>query len=53
MHNKFLAMKMLNKPGTGHGLTFIKNAIEMHGGVVGYEATQYVNNFYFIIPKSN
>lgn len=44
---------MLNKPGTGHGLTFIKNAIEMHGGVVGYEATQYGNNFYFIIPKSN
>jgi signal transduction histidine kinase len=42
-----------NKPGTGHGLTFIKNAIEMHGGVVGYEATQYGNNFYFIIPKSN
>ncbi len=40
----------LNKPGTGHGLTFIKNAIEMHGGVVGYEATQYGNNFYFIIP---
>ena len=43
----------LNKPGTGHGLTFIKNAIEMHGGVVGYEATQYGNNFYFIIPISN
>jgi signal transduction histidine kinase len=42
-----------NKLGTGHGLTFIKNAIEMHGGVVGYEATQYGNNFYFIIPKSN
>lgn len=43
----------LSKPGTGHGLTFIKNAIEMHGGVVGYEATQYGNNFYFIIPISN
>lgn len=37
-------------PGTGHGLTFIKNAIEMHGGTFGYEATQYGNNFYFIIP---
>lgn len=43
----------LNKHGTGHGLTFIKNAIEMHGGVTGYEATTYGNNFYFIIPKSN
>jgi K+-sensing histidine kinase KdpD len=37
-------------PGTGHGLTFIKNAIEMHGGTFDYEATQYGNNFYFIIP---
>jgi len=42
-----------NEPGTGHGLTFIKNAIDIHGGVVGYEATQYGNNFYFIIPKSD
>jgi len=42
-----------NKPGTGHGLTFIKNAIEMHDGMVDYEATQYGNNFYFIIPKLN
>ena len=41
-----------NRPGTGHGLTFIKNAVEIHGGVVGYEATQYGNNFYFIIPQS-
>ena len=39
-------------PGTGHGLTFIKNAIEMHGGTFGYEATQYGNNFFFIIPLS-
>jgi signal transduction histidine kinase len=38
-------------PGTGHGLTFIKNAIEMHGGTFGYEATQYGNNFFFIIPR--
>jgi signal transduction histidine kinase len=42
----------MGKPGTGHGLAFIKNAIEMHGGVAGYEATQYGNNFYFIIPGS-
>ncbi|MBI4843063.1 MAG: sensor histidine kinase [Nitrospirae bacterium] len=39
------------KPGTGHGLSFIKNAVEIHGGIVGYEATQYGNNFYFILPK--
>ncbi len=41
----------LNKPGTGHGLAFLKNAVEIHGGIVGYETTQYGNNFYFIIPK--
>ncbi|HWR57667.1 MAG TPA: ATP-binding protein [Thermodesulfovibrionales bacterium] len=39
------------KPGTGHGLAFIKNAVEIHGGIVGYEPTQYGNNFYFILPK--
>ncbi|NIN36254.1 MAG: sensor histidine kinase, partial [Gammaproteobacteria bacterium] len=41
----------LDRAGTGHGLNFIKNAVEIHGGAAGYEATQYGNNFYFIIPK--
>ena len=41
----------VNRPGTGHGLGFVKNAVEIHGGVVGYEATQYGNNFYFVFPK--
>ncbi|MEW6067462.1 MAG: ATP-binding protein [Nitrospirota bacterium] len=40
-----------NRPGTGHGLAFIKNVVEMHGGSVGYEPTQYGNNFFFILPK--
>jgi signal transduction histidine kinase len=40
------------KPGTGHGLSFFKNVIEIHGGVVGYEATHNGNNFYFILPKT-
>ena len=39
-----------NKPGTGHGLSFIKHVIELHGGRVGYEATGQGNNFYFVIP---
>lgn len=39
-----------NIPGTGHGLSFIKHVIEMHGGSVGYEATAEGNNFYFILP---
>ena len=39
------------KPGSGHGLAFIKNVVEIHGGVAGYEATHHGNNFYFILPK--
>lgn len=39
------------QPGTGHGLAFIKNAVEIHGGVASYEPTQYGNNFYFILLK--
>jgi len=42
----------LSKPGTGHGLTFIKNAVELHGGVAGYETTKNGNNFYFIFPRT-
>ncbi len=38
------------QPGTGHGLTFIKNAVEIHGGVVGCEPAPKGNNFYFILP---
>ena len=37
-------------PGTGHGLSFIRYVIELHGGMVGYEATSEGNNFYFILP---
>ncbi|MBN1841994.1 MAG: sensor histidine kinase [Deltaproteobacteria bacterium] len=39
------------RPGTGHGLTFMKNAVEIHGGVAGYEAIQYGNDFYFVLPE--
>lgn len=37
-------------PGTGHGLAFVKQVVEIHGGVAGYEATEEGNNFYFILP---
>ena len=37
-------------PGSGHGLSFIRHVVEMHGGRVGYEATSEGNNFYFILP---
>jgi signal transduction histidine kinase len=39
------------RPGTGHGLTFVKNAVEIHGGKAGYEAVAGGNNFYFILPE--
>ncbi len=47
----FRGSNIQTQPGSGHGLSFIKNAVEIHGGFVGYEATQYGNNFYFILPK--
>lgn len=40
----------LDVPGTGHGLSFIRHVIEMHGGRVGYEPTPEGNNFFFILP---
>ncbi len=36
--------------GTGHGLYFVKNVIEVHGGTVGCKAEETGNDFYFIIP---
>ncbi len=48
----YRAKAVLGIPGTGHGLTFFRNAVEIHGGISGYEPTQYGNNFYFIIPQS-
>ncbi len=36
--------------GTGHGLHFVRNVVEIHGGEVGYEAQKYGNLFYFILP---
>jgi signal transduction histidine kinase len=40
-----------DEPGTGHGLSFVKRAVEIHEGVVGYEPTPLGNNFYFILPR--
>jgi nucleotide-binding universal stress UspA family protein len=36
--------------GTGHGSSFVKRAVEIHEGVVGYEPTPLGNNFCFILP---
>jgi len=45
------ATNAIDRPGTGHGLFFVRNVVEIHGGVVGYEPTPQGNNFYFILPK--
>ncbi len=36
--------------GSGHGLTFVKQVVKIHGGENGYEATGEGNNFFFILP---
>ncbi len=39
-----------NEYGTGHGLQFIREVVEMHSGIVGYEARPDGNEFYFVLP---
>jgi signal transduction histidine kinase len=36
--------------GTGHGLHFVKNVVEVHGGIVGYNGDELGNEFYFFVP---
>jgi len=36
--------------GTGHGLSFIKQVVEIHGGRVGCELVEDGNNFFFVLP---
>ncbi|MBF0510096.1 MAG: HAMP domain-containing histidine kinase, partial [Deltaproteobacteria bacterium] len=46
----FRGANRAEEAGTGHGLRFVKDVIDMHGGVVGYEPTWLGNNFYFVLP---
>ncbi|MFP4084549.1 MAG: sensor histidine kinase [Desulfonatronovibrio sp.] len=46
----FRAGNTEKEQGTGHGLFFIKEIVELHGGEVGYEPTPLGNNFFFILP---
>ena len=36
--------------GSGHGLHFVLNVVEIHGGRVGMEPRKYGNLFYFTLP---
>ncbi len=49
--DEYRGSNALNRPGIGHGLAFIKVAVELHGGIAGYEPTQYGNNFFLILPR--
>ncbi|MBU0910264.1 MAG: sensor histidine kinase [Proteobacteria bacterium] len=46
----FRGKNSVRQAGTGHGLTFVSQVVEMHGGEAGYEATEEGNNFFFILP---
>jgi signal transduction histidine kinase len=48
--DRFRGKNSVKKAGTGHGLSFIRSVVDIHGGVVGYEPTEFGNNFYFILP---
>ena len=37
--------------GAGHGLQFVKNVVEVHGGVVGHSPKESGNDFFFVIPQ--
>lgn len=40
-----------SRGGTGHGLHFIKNIVQLHGGHAGCNPTENGNDFYVILPK--
>ncbi len=46
----FRAANSAEQSGKGHGLTFIKQVVEIHGGRVSYEPTSQGNNFCFFLP---
>lgn len=46
----FRAMNEPDEAGTGHGLFFVRQVVELHRGEVGYAAREYGNEFYFILP---
>jgi signal transduction histidine kinase len=36
--------------GTGHGLYYVRNVVEVHGGIVGHNGEALGNEFYLVIP---
>ncbi|OGR03989.1 MAG: ATP-binding protein [Deltaproteobacteria bacterium RIFOXYD12_FULL_50_9] len=46
----YRGINSLDMPGAGHGLSFVKHVVEIHGGETGYEPTEEGNNFFFVLP---
>lgn len=46
----YRGINSLDIPGDGHGLSFVKHVVEIHGGETGYESTEEGNNFFFVLP---
>ena len=46
----FRAANAQGQSGKGHGLTFVRQVVEIHGGRVAYEPTSQGNNFCFFLP---
>ena len=46
----FRAKNVASRPGTGHGLYFVRQVVELHGGKVSYTHTDEGNVFSFVLP---
>jgi len=46
----FRASTSATEHGTGHGLAFVRQVVDLHGGQVGYEAAPLGNNFFIVLP---
>jgi len=46
----FRSQSTQREHGTGHGLAFVHQVVELHGGMVGYEPSELGNNFYVVLP---
>lgn len=46
----FRADNVAHESGSGRGLYFVRQVVELHNGEVGYQHTEYGNEFFFILP---